>query len=173
MKNANIFFTFIFSILLIYPVSIYSYNKSKKIDLSTVPVYVYNFSYKIIDEKEEIFIKGDSLLKQLDKHIVQKPQGYYVSKDKRVEFRADLATNHLIEDKIELNNSIKIAEKNNQIETDRIIFVRNNGTIYAPEHIKIIFDSSILEGRDLIYDLNSKKIILKNIRGKLWLSKIF
>lgn len=173
MKNANVFLVFIFLILLIYPVSIYSYNTSKKVDLSSEPVFLSNFSYKVIDENREVFIKGDSLTKYHDKQIIEKPQGYYINnQNKKIDFKADVVTNYLTEEKVELQKNILISENNNSIETNKIIFNQKTNTIYAPDSIKIFFDNSLIEGRDLIYDLNSKKIILKNTRGKLWLSKI-
>lgn len=173
MKNANVFLAFIFFILLIYPVSIYSYNKSKKIDLSNEPIFITQFSYKLIDEKgEEIYIKGKNLIKYPERQLVEKPQGYYINKNKKIDFRADLATNYLPNKQIELEKNILISENNNYIETNKIIFNQISNTVYAPEYIKINFDSSIIEGRDLVYDLNSKKITLKNTRGRIWLSKI-
>ncbi len=174
MKNANVFLAFILLILLLYPISIYSYNTSKKIDLSKEPVYITNFSYTIIENKgDEIYLEGDNLTKSQDQQVIEKLRGYYIdNRNKRIDFKADLVTNYQTENKIELEKNILVAESNNYLETNKIIFNQKSNTIFGPENIKMVFDNSLIEGRDLVYDLSNRKITLKKIRGKLWLSKL-
>jgi LPS export ABC transporter protein LptC len=173
MKNANVFLLFVLIVLLIYPVSIFSYNKSKKIDIPNEPVLINNFSYKIIDNKgEEILIEGTNLTKYSDKQVIENPKGYFInSKNKKINFKADMATNSLLDELIELRNNIEISENNNFLKTELIIFDRKSNTLFAPNYIKIFFNNSFIEGNELTYNMEDKKITLKNTRGKLWLSK--
>ncbi len=174
MKNANIFLVYILLTFLLYPISIYSYNSSKEIDLSLEPVYITNFSYMIInDGGEEIYLEGKGLTKSVDQHIIRNLQGYYQNnKNKKIDFKADLLTNYQKENRVELQNNISISENSNILETNKIIFNQKSNTIFAPDNIKMHLHRSIIEGRDLVYDLSSKKITLKKIRGKLWLSEL-
>ncbi|MCX7770036.1 MAG: LPS export ABC transporter periplasmic protein LptC [Proteobacteria bacterium] len=175
MKNANVFIAFILIIFLIYPISVYSYNKSKQNNLAYFPVIINGFSYKIIsDNGDEIFFEGDSLIKQIDKITIENPKGYHINKENRkISFMANTAISSSADESIELTDNIKISQNNTYIEAKRIIYNRKQKKLFSPDRIRINFNDSLIEGIDLVYDLEEKRAVLKNIRGRLWLSNIF
>lgn len=174
MKNANVFGIFILLIFAIYPISIFSYNKSKKFDLSNEPIIITGFSYKIIEKDgSELFMNGNKIEKTLETQIFEKINGYFIDKNKhKYDFVAETGVNNTRENIFVLEKNIRINENSNFLETNKLIFDKSSKLIKSPEKIKVVFNNNIIEGNDLVYNMETKNIKLKNVRGKLWLSKI-
>jgi len=173
MKNAIGFLLFICFVVSIYPISIYSYKSSKKLQLDTEPIVIQDFIYRIKEKNgNELFFTGKMLEKNKERQVVSNIEGFYMTEHKKYDFSAESGVGDTINNQFILDKNVIFKDNDNYILTDRLIYYKNLKTIKAPQNIKIIYDAVQLEGRDFVYNLATKTFILKNARGRIWLSKI-
>jgi len=173
MKNAILFLIFICFVVSIYPISVYFYKSFKKLILNNEPIVIQDFIYRIKEKNgNELFVSGKILEKNKLKQVVTNIEGYYITEHKRYDFTADSGIGDYINNQFILDKNVIIKDSNNYILTDKIIYYKDLKTIKALKNIKIIHDAVQMEGKELVYNLNSKTFVLKNARGRIWLSKI-
>ncbi len=173
MKNAIIFMVYIILVISIYPISVYSYKSSRKLLLHTEPVVIQDFVYRIKEKNgNELFVSGKVIEKNKEKQVFSNIVGYYMTEHGKYDFSADSGTGDTINNQFILDKNVILKDNNNYILTEKLIYYKDLKTIKAPQNIKIIHDAVQMEGKEFVYNLSTKTFLLKNVRGRIWLSKI-
>lgn len=174
MKNANYFFYYFLILIFIYFASIFHYSNRKPLNLQEEPIIVSNFNYEEFSSTgEQLFLKGEKLKRTINESTFNFIDGYYKQKkdDEEIYFRGEKA-HFQHKNSFKLEKNVHITKNNSSFQTDNVIYDFKTTRFFAPDSVKIIFDNTILSGRNLVYDLKSKKLTIQNIKGKLWLSNL-
>lgn len=127
---------------------------------------VSNFVYSVVSEGNIIEIKGKNLLKNGDTTFIEDLNGLYLENNNKIIFSAKEGyykdTSNLI-----LKNSAKIISDDNELISNELNYDIKTGKIFSNDKTYLKIDNIKIEGFNFQYDLNNKKFIAENIKGKI------